>query len=102
MADVTFTCPACGFPGLEEAPRSARTGGGSYEICPSCGFEFGVTDDDEGHTYGSWRARWVERGMPWAAAAWEGPPAGWDPRAQLHALDGATSAASHLGEARPE
>lgn len=88
--DVTFTCPSCGFPGLEETPRSP-SGGGSYEICPSCGFEFGVTDDDEGHTYASWRARWVERGMPWWASAWQGPPEGWDPRAQLAALSGAGS-----------
>lgn len=88
--DVTFTCPSCGFSGLEEPPRSP-SGGGSYEICPSCGFEFGVTDDDEGYTYASWRARWVERGMPWWASAWQGPPEGWDPRAQLPALSGAGS-----------
>ena len=25
--------------------------GGSYEICPSCGFQFGVSDDDLGSTY---------------------------------------------------
>jgi hypothetical protein len=31
------------------------SGGGSYEICPSCGFRFGATDNDEGISYASWR-----------------------------------------------
>ena len=51
MAEMKFTCPVCGYPELEEPPRSPRTGGGSYEICPSCGFQFGVTDDDKGVSY---------------------------------------------------
>lgn len=81
----TFTCPICGFPDLNEAPRT-EGGGGSYEICPSCGFEFGVTDDDKGYTYDEWRARWVERGMPWDSRDIEPPPDGWDPQRQLDTL----------------
>ena len=68
-----FTCPVCGYPALAEPP---------YEICPSCGFEFGVSDDDQGFTHEQWRARWIAEGMPW----WSGArhrPAGWDPAAQL-------------------
>lgn len=79
------TCPVCGYPALAEPPRS-RSGGGSYEICPSCGFEFGVTDDDRGFSYTAWRQRWVDSGMPWASEGIEPPPAGWDPGAQLRAV----------------
>lgn len=67
-----FVCPVCGYPNLDEAPRSPSNGG-SYEICPSCGFEFGVSDDDLGFTYAEWRQRWIDFGMKW----------GWDPVRQL-------------------
>jgi hypothetical protein len=77
-----YVCPACGYPGLSEAPR-LRGGGGSYEICSSCGFEYGVTDDDEGYTYASWREHWVALGMPWTASGIKPPPPGWNPRQQL-------------------
>lgn len=77
-------CPVCGYPDLDEPPRSP-SGGGSYEICSSCGFEFGVTDDDRRFSYAEWRQRWVGLGMPWYEDA-ESPPAGWDPTIQLRAL----------------
>ena len=38
-------CPVCGYRKLREKPRT-YDGGGSFEICPSCGFQFGVSDDD--------------------------------------------------------
>lgn len=79
------SCPVCGWPHLREAPRS-KSGGGSYEICPSCGFEFGVSDDDEGHTHASWRAGWVKRGMPWSSKA-QAAPAKWDPAGQLRSRE---------------
>ncbi len=75
-------CPVCGWPELEEPPRS-RSGGGSYEICASCGYQFGVTDDDEGITYDAWRARWISEGMPWSSVGIEPPPSTWDPARQL-------------------
>jgi hypothetical protein len=81
-----YSCPVCGYPALKEPPRSARTGAGSYEICPSCGFEFGVTDDDRGFTYEGWRDDWVSRGMPWDSQDIEAPPDGWDPRRQLQKI----------------
>ncbi|EYR63646.1 hypothetical protein N866_19135 [Actinotalea ferrariae CF5-4] len=80
---MTYVCPVCGFPELMEPPRSASTGSGSYEICPACGFEFGVTDDDKGCTYESSRSRWIEAGMPWTSSPWHEPPPGWDPRYQI-------------------
>ena len=78
---MKHTCPVCGYPDLREAPRSKRSGG-SYEICPSCGFQFGVTDDDRGFTYEAWRKLWVEGGMVWDQGRSQ-PPAGWNPRLQL-------------------
>lgn len=75
-------CPVCGYPGLDDPPRSS-SGGASYEICPSCGFEFGVSDDDLGFTYEEWRKRWIDSGMPWDSADIEPSPDGWDPAKQL-------------------
>jgi hypothetical protein len=89
MGTVTHTCPVCGYPALDEPPRSPA-GGGSYEICLSCGFEFGVTDDDEGHTYETSRQKWIDEGMQWYGT--ESQPAGWNPRDQLDRL---------LGKKRP-
>jgi hypothetical protein len=74
-------CPVCGYPELREPPRS-RSGGGSYEICPSCGFQFGVSDDDSGWTYLRWRQRWRDDGMIWSSHGIPKPPK-WNPRAQL-------------------
>ena len=74
-------CPVCGFPELAEPPRYP-SGGGSNEICPSCGFEFGYTDDDLGFTYDQWRAKWINEGMPWKGEGQPPPPA-WDPAEQL-------------------
>ncbi len=90
MISGDVRCPVCGFWGLDEPPRS-ESGGGSYEICFSCGFEFGVTDDDKEYTYESWRARWISRGMRWYASSEPAPP-GWDPQRQLDDLlrNGAT------------
>lgn len=78
---MTYTCPTCGYPGLLEPPRTES--GGSYEICWSCGFEFGVTDDDLGISYEEWRRRWIERGMPWDSEGRHPRPEGWDPAAQV-------------------
>lgn len=82
---TTCTCPVCGYPELTEPPRTAASGG-SYEICWSCGFEFGVSDDDLGYTYSGWREEWVDRGTPWSSADLRPPPVAWDPKAQLQRL----------------
>ncbi len=41
-------CPVCGYKNLYEPAYQPTPKGnlGSYEICPSCGFQFGVTDDE--------------------------------------------------------
>ena len=82
---MTYPCPVCGYPDLEEPPWNPVSGA-SYEICPSCGFEFGFTDESEGHSYGEWRARWIGSGMQW----WSSSPAppNWEPVEQVASLEG--------------
>lgn len=82
-----FKCPVCGYAGLGESPY-AGNGEGSYEICSSCGFEFGVSDDDRGFSHATWRQRWILQGMPWAAAGIEAEPVGWDPAEQVRRVGG--------------
>jgi hypothetical protein len=77
---MKHTCLACGYPGLLEAPRS-KSGGGSFEICPSCGFQSGVTDDDKGISPVQWRERWQKAGMKWSSQS--KPPKDWDSARQL-------------------
>ena len=81
---MEFMCPVCGFPGLTEPPYNAD-GGGSYEICPCCGFEFGFDDQSEGVTHEDFRATWVAAGAEWFDH--EQKPAGWDLEAQLRNLE---------------
>ena len=77
---MAHDCPVCGYPKLKEKPRT-KSAGGSFEICPSCGFQFGVTDDDAGFTYASWRDKWRREGMEWSSRLKR--PKGWDPVAQF-------------------
>ncbi|RXH51912.1 hypothetical protein D6T70_09180 [Kurthia gibsonii] len=67
-----YTCPVCGYDGLEE-PMYYENFAGSNEICACCGFEFGVDDFDcdtfehEGLTereiveesHRIWREKWI-------------------------------------------
>ena len=80
---MKHTCPVCGFAKLTEAPRS-KSGSGSFEICPSCGFQFGVSDDDCGYTYAKWRTEWKRQGMKWASVT--PAPKSWDATTQLEKL----------------
>ena len=57
-------CPVCGYNQLSETPYD-RHGYPSYEICDCCGFEYGVTDDDQGFTFQSYRKKWIEEGCPY-------------------------------------
>ncbi len=77
-------CPVCGYPGLDEAPYKGNVGRGSasYEICPSCGFQFGYTDDAIHITFEQWREKWIANGMKWRSKG-IAPPPGWNPREQL-------------------
>ncbi len=77
-------CPVCGYHGLMSPPWT-ESGGGSYEICPSCSFQFGVSDDDRGISFEEWRNQWIREGMPWDEHRTL-PPDGWDPLAQLRSI----------------
>lgn len=59
---TTWTCPVCHYPGLEDPPDD-------YSICPRCGTEFGVDDDEL--THAQLKARWVANGAKWFDAAAE-------------------------------
>jgi ribosome-binding protein aMBF1 (putative translation factor) len=72
---MKHSCPVCGFPNLTEPPR-AKNGGASFEICPSCGFQFGVSDDDKKISYAEWRATWSQGGSQWSSR--QPAPKNWD------------------------
>jgi hypothetical protein len=78
-----FLCPVCGYPHLLEPPYN-RSGGASYEICPSCGTEFGF--DDIAKSFDELRANWVAAGCHWWSSA-QKPPSDWSPDQQLANLD---------------
>ncbi len=80
-----YTCPICGYPHIEDNPASFLG-----NICPSCGFEFGYDDLDQGYTYQAWRQKWIEEGMRWQGFAEDGDaePLDWDPSAQLKRITG--------------
>lgn len=79
---MAFMCPACGWPGLDEPPRT--DGVGSLEICECCDFQFGYTYEAT-LDYARWRREWIAEGMPWRGV--HPPPEGWDPRQQLRAIE---------------
>ena len=82
---MNYVCPVCGYSKLDELPTSPENGG-SYEICPSCRFQFGYTDESEGYTFEAWRTRWIAAGMPWSSR--QPQPEGWNPELQLQAVIG--------------
>ncbi len=69
---MSFSCLVCAYPKLKEPPRSP-SGGGSYEICPACGYQYGVDDDDKGITPAQWRKSWVQQGALWSSAGLKQP-----------------------------
>lgn len=84
MPNSGYVCPVCGYANLEE-PAYAH-GLPSYEICPSCGTEFGYDDAHAAASrtdvFATLRQQWVDRGLPWSSAATD-PPAQWNPAEQL-------------------
>ena len=77
---MSYECPVCGYTELAEPAYSGNAG--SYEICPSCGFQFGVSDDNDGISFDEWRESWVDQGMPWSSRGIKQPP-DWNPGQQL-------------------
>jgi predicted RNA-binding Zn-ribbon protein involved in translation (DUF1610 family) len=78
-SDTTYTCPVCGFPGLSE-PAYDEHHCASFEICPSCGTEFGY--DDATRSHHDLRVAWLAVGAPWRSQAIR-PRPDWDAEKQL-------------------
>jgi len=75
---MNYTCPVCGYNKLNEPPYDVHNSP-SYEICPSCGTEFGF--DDFATSIPNLRQKWIENGMEfWNASA---KPDDWNPLLQL-------------------
>jgi hypothetical protein len=70
-----YTCPVCGF-GMEDPPSD-------YNICPSCGTEFGHHDVNA--SIESLRAEWLRRGAHWWSTV-DARPDNWDPYGQVSVL----------------
>jgi hypothetical protein len=69
----TNRCPVCGY-GMEYPPSD-------YNICPSCGTEFGVNDVNS--TIPDLRKAWLATGPRWWSSVDSIPP-DWNPRKQLN------------------
>jgi hypothetical protein len=70
---MNYTCPVCGYDSLELPPIN-------FEICPSCGTEFGL--DDIENSLIDLTLRWIRNGMHWWSNAAE-PPRNWRPEEQV-------------------
>jgi len=78
---MSYMCPVCGYPELEEAAYDGTAP--SFEICASCGTEFGY--DDSGRSHEELREAWIANRCRWWSTT-QAPPPGWDPAAQLTRL----------------
>ena len=84
-----YRCPICGNLNLEIRAYAGPTegfGAASLDVCLCCGFQYGYTDDDQGHSFQSWRDQWIAEGMPWRGVG-QGKPRGYDPVEQLTHVD---------------
>jgi hypothetical protein len=67
-----YTCPVCGY--LLNDPAE------DYNICPSCGTEFGLTDS--GRTFKQLRDEWIQSGAHWHSRVTK-IPKDWNPYVQM-------------------
>jgi len=67
-----YPCPVCGY-GL-------RSPAEDFTICPSCGIEFGYSD--EGVSHAELRREWIRFECPWSSTSIP-EPQGWNPYEQL-------------------
>jgi len=67
-----FLCPVCGF-NMDDPPAN-------YNICPSCGTEFGYDDFSRKHE--ALRDEWVKAGARWFSK-YQKEPANWNPISQM-------------------
>ena len=79
-------CPVCGY-GMEEPPEQ-------YNICASCGTEFGVHDVNA--SIEELRVAWLRTGPNWFSSV-DPEPQDWDPFLQIMKV--MPSVLSHAGNA---
>ncbi len=77
MEKERIICPVCGYEHLPKPPHDEH-GCPTYVICSCCGCEFGFDDDSEGHTYSTYRKKWIDRGFPFFNKRKQ--PKGWNIR----------------------
>jgi hypothetical protein len=78
---MSFSCPVCGFDGLDEQPWTGDLP--SDDICPSCGTQFGYQDmrgtlAERELRWAELRQAWLDRGRPWTSRV-EPRPENWPP-----------------------
>lgn len=62
---MRHTCPVCFYDELDEPPDN------NFDICPSCGTEFGYDDFNASHD--ELRKRWIAGGCKWWSQS-DAPP----------------------------
>jgi hypothetical protein len=72
MKKFNYLCPVCGY-AMDEPPSS-------FNVCPSCGTEFGVNDVNA--SIPELRQAWIEIGPKWWSVT-DKQPENWDPFQQL-------------------
>ena len=77
MKSTFYICPVCGFNGLKE-PSYDKDGTPSYEICASCGFEFGFEGEGDAARF---RENWIKNGALWFTPGLK--PVDWELQKQL-------------------
>ena len=78
-----YKCPVCHYDGLY-TPAYTEKGNPSDEICPCCGFQFGLDDyPNKEECQEKWRKKWIEDGSKWWA---DECPVDWNPQKQLESL----------------
>lgn len=80
---MPYPCTVCNYPELKDFPRKDTLG--LYEICPSCGFQYGIADEARGSTPETWREKWIASGMKWQSLG-RPQPNDWDPANQIQGL----------------
>ena len=73
---MKYTCPVCGFGGLNEPPKS-------WSICPCCLTEFEYSDAS--WTHAELRQDWIDSGAEWGAI-YIPKPFNWSPVSQLRSI----------------
>lgn len=78
-----YKCPVCNCKSLYE-PAYDERGIGSDDICPCCGFQFGLHNfdyDSNEEAHNIWRKKWIESGCVWRHPNYM--PKNWNLKEQL-------------------